>query len=83
MQAFRTDEVLNTLKIRMKGNEVDDSLQYVLANKLYTTGGMFLEFGVGTGSSINKIAKAISPFRIYGFDSFNGYETIKTIDSKW
>jgi hypothetical protein len=34
--------------------------------------GLFLEFGVREGDSINYIAHIISPHIIYGFDSFEG-----------
>ncbi|MHB1286631.1 MAG: class I SAM-dependent methyltransferase [Leptospirales bacterium] len=37
-----------------------------------TTSGLFLEFGVFQGESINYIARKIAPDTIYGFDSFEG-----------
>lgn len=35
-------------------------------------GGLILEFGTGSGTSTNAIAKLISPRKIYSFDSFDG-----------
>ncbi len=35
-------------------------------------GGLFLEFGVAGGGTLGKLAKAIAPRKIYGFDSFEG-----------
>ncbi|WP_274364043.1 hypothetical protein [Paenibacillus thermotolerans] len=37
-----------------------------------STDGLFLEFGVREGDSVNFIANIISPRIIYGFDSFEG-----------
>jgi predicted O-methyltransferase YrrM len=37
-------------------------------------GGIFLEFGVYQGESLNYIAKRLDNFRSYGFDSFYGLE---------
>jgi predicted O-methyltransferase YrrM len=34
--------------------------------------GLILEFGVATGDTINKIAKAVENRTVYGFDSFEG-----------
>lgn len=51
----------------------EDSLLYILNNKLYTAGGLILEFGVGYGKTINIISNAFSPSIIHGFDSFLGY----------
>jgi hypothetical protein len=42
-----------------------------------TTEGLFVEFGVHNGTSINYIAKRIAPQVIYGFDSFEG------LDADW
>ncbi len=44
---------------------------YVLANVRYK-GGLYLEFGVYRGSSINYISDRIGGHLIYGFDSFEG-----------
>jgi predicted O-methyltransferase YrrM len=38
------------------------------------TGGIFLEFGVYQGASLNYIAKRLHNFKSYGFDSFFGLE---------
>jgi hypothetical protein len=36
-------------------------------------GGLYLEFGVGTGFSLRQIRKLLDPsIKLYGFDSFNG-----------
>ena len=51
----------------------EDSLTYILNNKLYTAGGLILEFGVGYGKTINEISKAFNPCIVHGFDSFEGY----------
>lgn len=42
------------------------------ALKLANTKGLYLEFGVWEGASINLFAALIKPRRIYGFDSFEG-----------
>jgi hypothetical protein len=40
-----------------------------LANK---QGGVALEFGVATGATINRIARNLENWRVFGFDSFEG-----------
>lgn len=40
--------------------------------ELASKDGLFLEFGVAGGGSINRIAKQIYPKKIHGFDSFKG-----------
>lgn len=47
------------------------SLNYVFENGLVPDDGMWLEFGVYSGASINRIAK-YSKGEVYGFDSFEG-----------
>ena len=34
--------------------------------------GLYLEFGVHGGDTINRIARQVSPAKVYGFDSFEG-----------
>jgi len=48
----------------------DDTLAYALS--LAPSGGLALEFGVYSGGTLNKIAKARGDGRVYGFDSFQG-----------
>ncbi len=45
-------------------------LEYCL--KEVSVCGLYCEFGVATGKSINQIAKIISPEVVHGFDSFQG-----------
>ena len=47
-----------------------DHLSYALEQ--VDISGLYLEFGVFTGDSINFIADGIAPRTIYGFDSFTG-----------
>ncbi len=47
------------------------ALAWVLTNKLATVDGLWLEFGVYTGTSINAMAK-FAGRTVYGFDSFKG-----------
>jgi hypothetical protein len=47
-----------------------DHLSYIL--RQVQVSGLFLEFGVLNGDSINHIADVISPRLVYGFDSFVG-----------
>ena len=35
-------------------------------------GGLYLEFGVHDGTSINFVAESVKPKKVYGFDSFEG-----------
>jgi hypothetical protein len=54
-------------------NKALQPLDYVMEKGLAAADGLFLEFGVFTGKSINRIAThAPSGCRVYGFDSFNG-----------
>ncbi len=46
-------------------------LKYSVSKLIYTD-GLFLEFGVYSGTTINYIAKLIPEHPIYGFDSFEG-----------
>ena len=48
----------------------DSLIDFALEQSLKS--GLFLEFGVYKGESINLIANKISPNPIYGFDSFEG-----------
>lgn len=49
------------------------ALNYVFENGLVPTNGLWLEFGVYAGGSINRIAKYAPPGGlVYGFDSFEG-----------
>jgi hypothetical protein len=48
----------------------DDHLMHVL--RQVKTDGLFLEFGVRAGYSLDLIADAIYPSPVYGFDSFKG-----------
>jgi len=41
-------------------------------NKVNSKSGLYLEFGVNKGASINYISKLIGENTIYGFDSFEG-----------
>jgi hypothetical protein len=47
------------------------ALNYVFENELVQTNGMWLEFGVYSGGSINRIAR-YNHGDVYGFDSFEG-----------
>ena len=51
-------------------NDEFEVLSY--AGRHVTLDGLFLEFGVRTGSTINNIAKQHATQTIYGFDSFEG-----------
>lgn len=61
------------LKIRTLQDIGMDPLSYVLERDLIPADGLWLEFGVFSGSSINRIA-AVAPNDklVYGFDSFEG-----------
>jgi len=73
-------ETLNYLKVTpFKNKEAlfDLSLEQV------TLKGLYLEFGVYRGKSINYIAKKIHPKVIYGFDSFEGLKEEAYPGFKW
>lgn len=53
--------------------ENGDVLNQILDKKIYSPDGLFLEFGVGKGSTVNFIARKIYPLHVYGFDNFTGY----------
>jgi hypothetical protein len=48
------------------------ALNYVFENDLVPRNGMWLEFGVYAGGSLNRIAKYANGATVYGFDSFVG-----------
>src|SRR5690348_11342920 len=48
-----------------------DHIQYSL-DQVVISNGLYLEFGVREGDSVNYIANHILPKIIYGFDSFEG-----------
>lgn len=52
-------------------NRHADPLQYVLEKKLFVDEGLWLEFGVYSGRTINYISQ-FSKRTVYGFDSFEG-----------
>ncbi|MBD0390456.1 MAG: class I SAM-dependent methyltransferase [Nostoc sp. C3-bin3] len=47
-------------------------LQYVLREKLVNQDGLWLEFGVGSGHTLNLICEYRLQGTVYGFDSFEG-----------
>ena len=47
-------------------------LQYVLREKLVNEDGLWLEFGVGSGHTLNLICEYRLQGTVYGFDSFEG-----------
>ena len=70
--AFQTAEYVMKHMIKVKAfnyplNILDYALQQVFIND-----GLYLEFGVYSGRTINYIANIISDKIIYGFDSFEG-----------
>lgn len=48
------------------------ALNYVFENDMVPTNGLWLEFGVYAGGTINRIAKYAKGNLVYGFDSFEG-----------
>ncbi len=56
-------------KIMLKGDRISN-LKYSLS--LVKNKGLFLEFGVYSGETINIISSTYKDEKVYGFDSFNG-----------
>ena len=53
--------------------EINSRLQGIeFAVKSAKINGLYLEFGVFEGKSINVIANIVEPKKVYGFDSFKG-----------
>ncbi len=50
-------------------------LQYVLRQELVNQDGLWLEFGVGSGHTLNLICEYRRKGAVYGFDSFEGLPT--------
>ena len=50
-------------------------LQYVLRQELVNQDGLWLEFGVGSGHTLNLICEYRKKGTVYGFDSFEGLPT--------
>ena len=48
------------------------ALNYVFENKMVPNNGLWLEFGVYAGGTINRIARCANGAIVYGFDSFEG-----------
>jgi hypothetical protein len=48
------------------------ALNYVFENNMVPSNGMWLEFGVYAGGSLNRIARYADGAIVYGFDSFEG-----------
>lgn len=64
-EKFRVDAAA-----RDRAHGVLENLAYSL--KLCTVDGLYLEFGVWKGMTINLIAEIVDPKRVWGFDSFEG-----------
>lgn len=66
-------EFVNNMVNKIPNIETNPLL-YVFNNNLVNKNGLWLEFGVSTGTTINQIAK-FSNNKIYGFDTFGGLPT--------
>lgn len=63
-------------------NNRNDYLKYVLNHTESVSGGIFAEFGVFQGESINFISSILSDKIIYGFDGFEGLPEDWRYDSR-
>lgn len=72
---FLRDELVKIPNLKV------DPLEYVLRECKINPGGLWLEFGVYQGNTINKISESNQSQVIYGFDSFEGFPVDGETDS--
>ncbi len=73
MSDFKLDPIRDRLD---QLNDIPDlyykPINYVFENNMVSDNGLWLEFGVYVGGTINRIAKFSKNSKIFGFDSFEG-----------
>lgn len=63
--------IISNMPMIKSFDDIGDYLKYVVA-QVSNIGGLYLEFGVFQGNSINFISSTVPDKIIYGFDSFEG-----------
>lgn len=69
--------------LKVKGILAAPSIRETAIEEGMRRKGLFLEFGVHQGNSLNYFAKKVSPKKIYGFDSFRGLNRAWGREKKW